>query len=95
MATKLIGICVGVGGRDVTTVRLSPFRALQSLQDLDKATSSDVLKACAWATTSRFANQGILENARKTNSYLNSFDFAVAAARRTIGPRWVRNDVLV
>ena len=100
MATKLIGIDVGVRGRDVTTVRLSPFRALQSLRDLDKATSSDVtssdvLKACAWATTSRFANQGILENARKTNSYLNSFDFAVAAARRTIGPRWVRNDVLV
>jgi hypothetical protein len=93
MATKLIGI--GVGGRDVTTVRLSPFRALQSLRDLDKATSSDVLKACAWATTSRCANHGILENARDTNSYLNSFDFAVAAARGTIGPRWVRNDVLV
>ena len=65
-----------------------PRRAAASSSLRDQSSTG-----AAWATTSRLANRGVLENARAKNLYLNSFDFGVAAARRAIDPaRWVRAD---
>ena len=73
----------------VHEVRIDAYSALRPLKELEKELQKSALAACAWATTSRSAIRGILENAREHARYFNSFDFAVAAEFGEIEPRWV------
>ena len=81
-------------GDSVESVELQPFGARASLDELGEGKKKKVLAPCAWASTSRLANRGVLENARENKRYLCSIDIAVAVAEKKIDDRWVRADQL-
>ena len=78
----------------VESLELQPFGARESLDKLEEDDKKKALAACAWASTSRLANRGVLENARENKRYLCSIDIAVAVAEKKIDERWVRADQL-
>lgn len=79
-----------LNGDSVESVELQPFGARKSLDELGEVMKEKALAACAWASTSRLANRGVLENARENKRYLCSIDIAVAVAEKKIDERWVR-----
>ena len=87
MATKVAGFAY-----TAERVRLRPFGARQSLDELEEDDKKKVLAACAWASTSRLAIRGVLENARENKRYLCSIDIAVAADFGKIDKGWIVDD---
>ena len=87
MATKLAGFA-----DTAERVRLQPFGARESLDKLEEDDKKKVLAACAWASTSRLAIRGVLENAREKDLYLSSSDIAVAADFGKIDKGWIVDD---